>query len=160
MEQLVGIFGIWTWWVLAGVLFAVELLLPGIFFLWFGLAAVAVGFLNLILPFQGQMQIAIFAVLSAVFLLAARPWLLKRQAFESEQPHLNRRMYGYVGRRVFLEEPIRNGQGKIRIDDAQWIVNGLDQASGTWVKIVGVDGHNLVVEPSSPPDSAVRQATS
>ena len=37
--------GAWNWMILAAILFVLELTAPGIFFMWFGLAAVATGFI-------------------------------------------------------------------------------------------------------------------
>jgi inner membrane protein len=43
----------WHWWILAALLAAVEAMLPGMFFIWFGAAAAIVGVVVLILPDMG-----------------------------------------------------------------------------------------------------------
>ena len=43
-------------------------------------------------------------------------------------------------------EPIREGRGRIRLDDTFWLVAGPDLPSGTRVKIVSSTGRDLVVE--------------
>ena len=40
-------FGVWNWFILAVLLFVLEFMLPGVHFLWFGLAAAIVGILAL-----------------------------------------------------------------------------------------------------------------
>ena len=56
----------WHWWILAALLAAVEAMLPGIFFIWFGAAAAIVGLIVLILPGMGwELQVVLFAVLAA-----------------------------------------------------------------------------------------------
>ena len=58
----------------------------------------------------------------------------------SDQPLLNQRGAQYVGRRFTLDEPIVNGQGKIKVDDSTWKIRGADCDAGVTVEIVGVDG--------------------
>ena len=60
-------------------------------------------------------------------------------------------MLDYVGRSYVLDEAIVNGRGKVRIDDTLWVVTGSDRGKGEWVKVTGVDGTRLVVEPASKP---------
>jgi membrane protein implicated in regulation of membrane protease activity len=146
MGELLGYFGGWTWWILAGVFLIVELLAPGVFFMWLGAAAAAVGLIELIYDLPWQMEIAIFAVLSVVFVVVGRPWVLNRQHVESDQPHLNKRINQYVGQRHVLASAIVNGRGQIRIDDTTWDVIGPDLEKDAWVKVTGVDGLKLQVE--------------
>jgi membrane protein implicated in regulation of membrane protease activity len=47
-----------------------------------------------------------------------------------------------------LEAPIENGFGKVRVGDSLWRVKGNDAASGARVRVTGVDGVVLVVEPA------------
>jgi len=42
-------FGAWNWFILAALLFTLETFLPGVHFLWFGIAAVVVGGLALLI---------------------------------------------------------------------------------------------------------------
>lgn len=149
MSDLLQALGGWTWWIVAGVLLLAELTAPGIFFLWLALAAGALGIVVLVVDIGWQMQIALWAVLSVVFVLIAKPWLKRRNAIESDQPNLNRRMLNYVGKTYVLDEPIVNGQGKIRIEDTLWQVSGPDSPKGQWVKVLRADGLDLVVEPIS-----------
>ncbi len=37
MEQILGLFGVWTWWIVAAVLLVAELLVMSVFLVWFGL---------------------------------------------------------------------------------------------------------------------------
>jgi len=52
----------------------------------------------------------------------------------------------YVNRTFTLEEPVVNGQGKIKVDDSTWKIEGADCESGTKVRVTGVDGVVLKVE--------------
>ena len=67
MTTFLETFNHWGWWIFALVLFGIELLAPGVFFLWLGLAAVVVGFIAFVLPDLGwQMDFIIFADLKEI----------------------------------------------------------------------------------------------
>jgi len=136
----------WYWWVAAAAFLVIEILLPGVFFLWLGFAAGIVGIVALIFPgMTWPYQVVIFAVLSVGAVLFARVYLKKRPV-ESDQPTLNRRGEQYVGRVLTLSDPIENGRGRAKIGDSAWSVEGDDLPAGTKVKVVGVDGIVLQVE--------------
>ena len=139
----------WYWWVAAAVFLVLEILLPGIFFLWLGIAAGIVGIVALVIPsMTWPYQIALFAVLSVAAVLLARVYIKKRPV-ESDQPMLNRRGEQYVGRVVTLSDPIENGRGRATIGDSAWSVEGDDLPAGAKVKIIGVEGIVLKVEPAA-----------
>jgi hypothetical protein len=64
----------------------------------------------------------------------------------SDQPNLNRRAEQYIGRRFVLETAIVNGQGKARVGDSLWLVDGPDLPTGAAIEVVGVDGSTLKVK--------------
>jgi inner membrane protein len=137
----------WHWWILAALLAAVEAMLPGMFFIWFGAAAAIVGLVVLILPGMGwESEVILFAALAAVAVLIARS-LLHRHPTESDDPALNRRAERYIGRQFTLETAIVNGRGSLKVDDSVWRASGPELAAGRRVKVVGVEGSILKVEP-------------
>ena len=139
----------WYWWVAAAIFLVLEILVPGIFFLWLGIAAGIVGVVALVVPIMTwPYQIALFAVLSVAAVLLARLYVKKRPV-ESDQPALNRRGEQYVGRVVTLCDPIEDGRGRAKIGDSAWTVEGTDMPVGAKVKVVGVDGIVLKVEPAA-----------
>ena len=137
----------WSWWLLGLVLIILEMLLPGTFMLWLGMAALGVGLVVLLFPaLDWQWQWLLFAVLS---LAALTVWwaYFRKHPFHSEEPLLNRRGHQYIGRVFTLDVPIVNGQGKLRVDDSVWKITGEDRPAGTHVRVTGVDGVVLKVEP-------------
>jgi membrane protein implicated in regulation of membrane protease activity len=137
----------WHWWVLGVALCALEVFAPGAVFIWFGVAALVVGLVVLLLPgIPWSAQIVAFAVLSVASLVAWRAWSRNRPE-RTDYPSLNRRAEQYVGRVLTLEEPIVNGHGKVRVDDSSWKIRGPDLPAGTRVRVDGVDGTLLVVSP-------------
>jgi inner membrane protein len=144
MEYLT-ILGKWTWLILAGVFFVVELVAPGAFMLWLGLSALLVGIILFFVAWPWQYQFVAFAI----FALASIP-LWRRFAHQVEkevdQPFLNRRADAFVGREFTLDKPIVSGSGTVKIDDTIWRLSGPDCPGGSRVKVVRADAATLVVE--------------
>ncbi|MEW5421013.1 NfeD family protein [Amorphus sp. 3PC139-8] len=70
IASLYDTIGPWSWLILGLCLIAVEVLLPGIFFLWFALAAVVVGVVALfVTAVSWQIQIVLFLTLSCLAVL-------------------------------------------------------------------------------------------
>ena len=57
MQNWLTAFGSWTWWIVAGVLFLLELAMPGVIFIWLALAAVAIGIIAFFTDFSWQIQL-------------------------------------------------------------------------------------------------------
>ena len=138
----------WYWWVAAIMLIVVEIFAPGTVALWMAVSASAVGLLLLAFPeVTWQTQFLVFAILSVATVIGWRAYQL-RYPTVSDQPTLNRRGEQYVGRVFTLSEAIVNGSGKIHVDDTMWKVVGQDLPEGTKVRVTGVDGTLLTVEPA------------
>jgi inner membrane protein len=136
----------WHWFILAVVCITIEVFMPGAFFLGMGIAAAIVGLAELAVGFPGwEFQVFCFAVLSLVTIVVGRRYF-KGRPIESDQPLLNRRGAQYVGRTFTLQEPIVNGQGKIKVDDSTWKVLGEDCEAGATVVVTGVAGVMLQVD--------------
>lgn len=135
------------WWILALVLIAVEVILPGYFMLWIGIAAGATGLVVLVLPGLSALgQALVFVVLA--FLSCAAYWYGLRPRLMRNEPgdaRLNRRGEQKIGQRYVLVEAIVNGRGKAKVGDSQWLVRGPDLPVGSMVEVVGVDGTTLLV---------------
>lgn len=137
----------WHWWILAMVLIVLELFAPGAFFLWLGFAAGAVGLLLWMVPaMEWQYQLLLFAVLSVVMGVLGRRYVRLRP-IPTDHPTLNQRGEQYVGRLFTLAGPIVNGRGKLHVDDTMWSISGPNVEAGVQVKVVGVDGTVLQVQP-------------
>lgn len=136
----------WHWWVLGLVLVVIEMVAPGFFLLWIGLAAGVTGVILAIAPGLGwQEQFLIFGVLAIGSVVAAR-YYFRRNPILSDDATLNRRGSQYIGRVFNLDEAIINGVGKVKVGDGWWRAEGPDLPAGARVKVVGVDGNMLKVE--------------
>jgi len=149
-EQL----GPWIWWVVGLALLAAEIVLPGVFLMWIGIAALIVGGLSLVLwgdaIWSWQLQVVVFAVLAVVSALIGRR-VVMRQESDTDQPLLNQRGATLIGRTATLVQPISEGRGRIHLDDTTWIVSGPDLPVGARVRIVSSMGGTLQVEEVSAP---------
>ncbi|MGJ4858762.1 NfeD family protein [Labrys sp. La1] len=137
---------VWGWFVLAAVLIGLEVLLPGAFLIWLGLAAAATGAISFFWPLSWPLALLLFAALGVVFAWIGRHFAHKVDASDKEQPFLNRRADALVGQSFTLAEPIVNGVGRIRVGDTVWQVKGADAGAGARIKVVRIEGGWLAVE--------------
>jgi membrane protein implicated in regulation of membrane protease activity len=134
------------WWAaLALLLCAAEMIAPGAFMLWLGLAAAAVFVIVWLVPGLSVLaQAVLFVVLGVVSILAYRRWFRGRGR-ASDKPALNRRTAALIGRVVPLQTAIVDGRGRVQIADAFWDVEGPDLPAGTHVRVLAADGMVLKV---------------
>jgi hypothetical protein len=144
MTELVFVF--WYWWVIGFILLVLEILTPGYFFMWMAASGFLTGGIVLLIPATStNMQILIFSVLSVVAIIVWK-FYGKKHPTESDQPLLNKRGVQYIGRVFNLYQPIKNGEGKIKVDDSIWKVHGDDCDINTRVKVVAIRGTVFDVE--------------
>jgi membrane protein implicated in regulation of membrane protease activity len=144
MTVMLSTLGTWNWLIFGFILMTLELVAPGVFLFWLGLAALLVGLVSFALHPSWQAQLLMFAVFAAC---AVPVWLrlARGHASVDASPFLNRRAAALVGRVFTLEKPIVDGAGTVRIGDTVWRVAGPDAPAGSRVKIVQADGANLTV---------------
>ena len=146
METIVSL-GPWIWLILAACLLVLEMLAPGIFLMWFGLAALVTGVAALRYDIAWQWQLIWFCGLSLVTVILVNRYLRKNPG-ETDAPLLNKRAVQLVGQTLTLVDSIENGRGSVRAGDTIWRVEGPSLPKGTTVKVVGADGSMLRVEPA------------
>ena len=147
MDQFIPFLGHWAWFVAAGIFLLLELMLPGVFFIWLAVAGVITGLADYLFGLPWQAELVLFAALSVVAVLAGRRFYRGPGMEPADNPHLNRRQMGYVGRSFTLHQPIADGRGKLTIEDTVWDIEGPDLPAGTRVKVTAVQGVNLIVTP-------------
>ncbi len=146
LEQLT----FWHWLIFGVVLVALEMLAPGVVFMWMGIAAGLTGIILVVAPqLSWEYQFLIFALFSVVSIALGKKFVSGRLQ-DTDQPGLNRRGARYIGRRYILDESISGGNGKLIIDDTTWQVTGDDMPKGTEVRVMGMDGATLQVEKFTP----------
>jgi inner membrane protein len=145
MTVMFSTLGTWNWLIFGVVLMALELIAPGVFLFWLGLAALLVGLLSFAIHPSWQVQILMFAVFAAAAVPLWRRVARSGTAVSKSNPFLNKRADALVGRVFTLEKPIIDGSGTVRIDDTIWRVAGPDTPAGSRVRIVQADGASLTV---------------
>ena len=144
-DAFIGL-GAWAWIILGVLLIGVELLAPGAFFVWLGLAAIVTGLLDALLGLSWQTAALLFALLSVGAVILGRFVTRSTMQPETQAAPLNQRGQSLVGRVFTLETPIKDGEGRIRVDDSSWRVTGADRFAGAKVRVVRIEGSTLVVD--------------
>jgi membrane protein implicated in regulation of membrane protease activity len=145
MSEMFTTLGTWNWLIFGVILMALELIAPGVFLFWLGLAALLTGLVSFAFNPSWQVQILMFAVFAAAAVPVWRHLARNSAAANVNSPFLNKRADALVGRVFTLEKPIIDGAGTVRIDDTVWRVAGPDAPAGSRVRIVQADGASLTV---------------
>jgi membrane protein implicated in regulation of membrane protease activity len=141
--DLISSLGVWNWFVLGLILLGIEVLVPGTFILWLGIAAILTGAITFLLGFAWQTQLIAFAILSVLAVIGW--WVYSGRRKNVNEPVLHRRADLHIGRVFTLEEPIVGGAGRVRIDDSTWRIAGDDLPAGSKVRVASTDGALLRV---------------
>ncbi|MBZ9670510.1 NfeD family protein [Mesorhizobium sp. B3-2-1] len=146
LDRIVSELGPWNWMVLGFVLLVVEVIAPGFFMLWIGIAALVIGAVSLLIwdaaIWTWQVQVLLFLVLSLVSAFVGKKLMGGRDQ-PSDQPLLNRRGAQMIGKMATLAEPIRDGRGRIKLGDTLWRVSGPDLPAGTQVRVTAAADTDL-----------------
>jgi inner membrane protein len=140
-------------WLIAGVLLATaELIIPGVFLIWLGAAALVTGAIALAVPLTVPLELAVFTLAAGVAVIAGRT-VMSRLPILSDDPLLNERTARLIGRKVMVVEPLVGGEGRVRVADGIWSATGPDAPVGTMLEVIGADGGRLIVRPIDPEHS-------
>jgi len=152
IDRIVSELGPWNWMVLGFVLLVMEIVAPGVFMLWIGIAALIIGAVSLLIWdaafWTWQVQVLAFLILALVSAFVGKK-LVGGRHDDADQPLLNRRGAQMVGKLATLSEPIKNGRGRTKLGDTLWRVSGPDLPAGTQVRVTGAADTDLdlTVEP-------------
>jgi len=136
------------WLLLAVILAAAELAIPGVFLVFLGAAAAIVSAATYVLPdLPIAAQLGAFAMWSVVALLIGKRWYVDYPV-ETSDPLLNDRGARLVGETVIVADPIVAGRGRVRVGDGEWPAAGPDSPAGARMRIISVVSGVLVVEPA------------
>ncbi len=152
IAQILSELGPWSWFIIGLLLLTGEILIPGVFLIWFGLSALLIGTLTLatftdVAWWPWQAQVVAFGVLSLIFVLVGRR-LFPSDAGNDAASTINDPLGRMVGREGALLGAIENGEGRIKLGDTTWRVRGGDLPQGAKVRVIGVEDGTLTVEAS------------
>lgn len=146
MAGIIISLGPWNWLIAGMVLLGLELIAPGMFLLWLGIAALAVGIISFGIEWSWQAQAIAFALLSVAMVPLWRRMARGAPTSGADGTFLNRRADELVGRTFVLDKPIVDGVGTVRVDDTVWRVSGDDCPAGTRIRIQRANGAMLFAE--------------
>ena len=142
----------WHWLTLAGLLIGLEIVAPGVFLLFPGLAAAVLGLVLLGIPsLDWRLQLLLFAALAVAFIYIGRRYY-GRISESEDHKGLNRRGQRHVGEVHRLAGPMTSGRGKLRVGDTDWLAR-LDEGrqddlpDGASMRVVAVEGATFIVVP-------------
>lgn len=140
----------WHWLVLGIILIIAEIFIPSFTILWFGLGAVLVGTVMVLVDLDFSMQILLWTIASVAFTVLWF-WLLKPRAEDRNNTELARQAsVGEAGKVIKL--PTETTNGKLRfstpvLDQDEWEFICEDQVQlGDRLHIKEISGNHLVVK--------------
>jgi inner membrane protein len=136
--------GPWAWLVLGLILIGFEIVAPGLFLIWLGLAACTIGIIAFLVAMSWQIELVLFVIAAIGFVWLGRK--IHRSRIPEDAPFLNATARAMIGREFILEKPIINGVGSVRVNDSVWRVTGQDREAGLKVRVAAIDGSTLQVE--------------
>ena len=141
-----------AWLALGLALAAAEMVVPGVFLIWLGAAAIITGIIAWGMPFSLPAQIVIFAVIAVLSVYAGRRYVRENPIVEAD-PQMNRRGERLAGEVATVVAPITHGSGRVKLGDSEWMAKGADAPAGTRVRVTGTQGTVLLVEPVANADA-------
>ena len=140
----------WHWLVLGFILLIVEMFAPTFASLWFGAAAIIVAALSWLLPISVFVQILIWLVLSAIFLLAWFKFIKPLSVDRTKAGLGGSVIIGETGMIIVQPQPDRAGTVRFSVPivgAAEWVcrTRGEQVAVGDRVVVTDIVGNELIV---------------
>ena len=136
----------WLWMIGGILLLIAEVIAPGFFLVFIGVAALATGAFTLLFGMPLAFQLILFTIYALVAVMIGRK-VYANQAADSSDPLLNDRAARMVGKSVTVIAAVDEHSGRVRVGDSEWSARGGPGRPGERVRITGVDGNCLLVEP-------------
>lgn len=141
----------WVWWLaLTLILGVVEVLIVDLLFLMFAGGALAATIAAALgAPFA--IQVAVFAAVSVLLLVAIRPWALRR--FKTVDPVTATNSGALVGRTAMVLAATSGTAGRVKLSGEVWSARFDGSGAlpvGTQVQVIAIDGATAVVVPADP----------
>ena len=139
-------------WVIAGLaLSLLELIVPGVYLIWFGFAAFVVSIAVYFIPLEFTTQLIVFAIASGIFAVigvTVYRYIFSKAQVPAEYKNLNNTAEQYVGQLVTVAEDTADNRTKVKIGDTYWLASCQKPfKQGDTAKVVGVkDSLILIIE--------------
>ncbi len=140
----------WHWIVFGIALITIELFAPVFVMLWLGLAAIVVGILQLAIGISFSLQLILWVILSATFLLLWHKLISPKMANRTLAGLSREAITGQVG--LVLSFNAVHGKGRLRfsapiIGNDEWeFISEEALENGDKVEVTDISGNRLIVK--------------
>lgn len=135
----------WMWAIGGLLLLIAEMVAPGFFLVFLGVAAIATGLFTLLFDLGLAPQLVLFVIYTALALLIGKRWYAEPDHAD-QSIGLNDPSVRMVGKSVTVVDPVDEHGGRVRVGDGEWSARGGPAAVGARVRVVAVEGNCLLVE--------------
>jgi membrane protein implicated in regulation of membrane protease activity len=131
-------------WIIAGlILAALEMIVPGLVIIWFGVAGVVTGILAIFVH-NPYVQFGVFIVLSGLMVVYSQRIARKITHKEPEQVGAHR-MVGVTG--IVVQAIAPPELGRVKVNGDEWRAEAkVAIARGATVRVLNVEGTHLIVD--------------
>lgn len=135
----------WFWAIGGLILLIAEIVAPGFFLIFLGVAAIATGLFTLLFDLSLAPQLILFIIYSALAVMIGKRWYAE-PANTDQMLRLNNPSERMIGKSVLVVDPVDDHGGRVRVGDGEWSARGGPAPVGARVRVVSVDGNCLLVE--------------
>ena len=147
MADWLTTWSVWHWLVLGFILLIAETLVPGVFLLWWGLAAIVAAGVMALVPGLSLTVLAVFyAILAIIFSLLWWKYQHSKDNQDQSRTTLNQRDHTLLGKKGTVLEIGSNGIGRGAFGDTTWRIQGEHLTVNDLVVVERVDGITLLVK--------------
>lgn len=136
----------WLWLIGGVILLIAEVIAPGFFLVFIGVAAIAAGLFTLLFHLGTAAQLALFVLYALLAVMIGRRFYANHGG-NHDGPRVNDPAGRLVGKTGTVVADVDEHQGRVRLGDSEWSARGGPAAAGERVTITGVEGNCLTVEP-------------
>jgi inner membrane protein len=136
----------WIWAITGVLLLIAEIIAPGFFLVFVGVAAIATGLFTLLFDLGLAPQLILFALYAVLAVMIGKRWYGEPQGGD-ERHAINEPAKRLIGKIVTVVADVDDHAGRVRVGDGEWNARGGPAAAGERVTITGVEGNCLIVEP-------------
>lgn len=135
----------WFWAIGGLILLIAEIVAPGFFLIFLGVAAIATGLFTLLFDLSLGPQLILFIIYTALAVMIGKRWYAE-PANTDQALRLNNPSDRMIGKSVLVVDPVDEHGGRVRVGDGEWNARGGPAPAGARVRVVAVDGNCLLVE--------------
>lgn len=135
------------WLILGFILLILEIIIPGVFLIWWGLSSlILAGITKLIPEVSPSWQITIFAITACILSFLWWKYQSKKDQLDDKQTQLNQRDNSMMNSKGVVVEILESGIARGKFGDTTWRIVGYDLKEGDQIIVTDVEGITLQVK--------------